>query len=361
METQLWNTSDEDLKEAAAALREGKLVAFPTETVYGLGADTLSERAARKVYLAKGRPSDNPMIVHIHSVSQLSDLTPIVSKAMQVLADDFWPGPLTMVVPKAEKIPYVVTGGLETVGVRLPGSETARKLIEYSGSYIAAPSANLSGSPSPTTANRVVEDMMGRIDGIVMGEACQIGIESTVVDLTGEIPTVLRPGYITVEELSRSLAKIGKEVVLDKHIEESQDIQKLKKMESGKESFADEFKPKSPGMKYKHYAPKAELILMLGDYDQVEDKMEKLKSEYAKKGKKVECILHGDSEEEIELEINTFFERLRKFDEDGIDIILARGHEQRKGKGFAIMNRMLKAASYKLIYVGGDYEDCDSM
>lgn len=348
METKLWTTSDEDLKSAGEVLKNGGIVAFPTETVYGLGADALNEQAAKAIYTAKGRPSDNPMIVHIHSLSQLNDLTPKVSEAMRVLAEDFWPGPLTMVVPKAACLPTVTTGGLATVGVRLPDSEAAQKLISFAGCPIAAPSANLSGSPSPTKPSHVISDLSGKVDGIVCGEPCKIGIESTVVDLTGEVPTVLRPGYITIQQLKESLGKIGLSVEVDEHILQTQNLQEDKSPEFENASF----KPKAPGMKYKHYAPKAKLIILIGDFEKVQEKMSEMTGELEQKGKKVATILLGDSDEEIDLEINTFFEKLRYYDEQGFDTILARGHDQKNGRGFSVMNRMLKAAGYETVKVG---------
>ena len=336
METKFWTTSDEDLREAAEVIKSGGIVAFPTETVYGLGADALNEKAVKSIYTAKGRPSDNPMIVHICDLSQLNDLTTGISDAMRVLAEEFWPGPLTMVVPKAACLPTVTTGGLDTVGVRLPSSEAAAKLISFAGCPIAAPSANLSGSPSPTQAEHVISDLAGKVDGIVCGESCKIGIESTVVDLSGEIPTVLRPGYITVADLTKSTQNLGK----------YDDTEKS-------ESALPDFKPKAPGMKYKHYAPKAKLIILIGDYEKVEAKMLDMAGELQADGKKVATILLGDSEEELELEMSTFFEKLRNYDKQGFDIILARGHDQTNGKGFSIMNRMLKAAGYETVNVGG--------
>ncbi len=352
METKLWTTSAKDLEEAGEILKNGGIVAFPTETVYGLGADALNAEAVKKIYEAKGRPSDNPMIVHICSLSQLAELTPKVSGAMKLLAGAFWPGPLTMVVPRAACLPTVTTGGLDTVGVRLPGSEAARKLISFAGCPIAAPSANISGSPSPTKAEHVVKDLAGKVDGIICGEPCDIGIESTVLDLACETPTVLRPGYITVEELERQLSKIELSVEVDAHILESQrmkrDVQNV-----GDELFEKHFKPKAPGMKYRHYAPKAKLLILLGDVENVKAEMTTITRNYEKDGKKVAQILLGDSDEEIELEMNTFFEKLRKYDDEGFDVILARGHKQENGKGFAIMNRMLKAAGYETVTAGG--------
>ncbi|MGP1569702.1 MAG: L-threonylcarbamoyladenylate synthase [Eubacteriales bacterium] len=349
METKLWTTSEQDLKEAGKVLKNGGIVAFPTETVYGLGADALNADAVKKVYVAKGRPSDNPMIVHIHSVSQLGDLTPVVSEAMSVLAEKFWPGPLTMVVPKAACLPTVTTGGLDTVGVRLPASKAARKLISFAGCPIAAPSANLSGSPSPTVVRHVIGDLSGKVDGIVCGEACKIGIESTVVDVTDKVVTVLRPGYITQNQLEESLLKIGLRVEVDEHIVQMQNFAKNK---LDLKLCGQDFKPKAPGMKYRHYAPKAKLIILIGKFEKVKAEMLKMTNELENSGKKVGNILLGDSDEDIELEMSTFFDKLRYYDEKKVDVILARGHDQKNGRGFSIMNRMLKAAGYEIVNVG---------
>ena len=206
MQTKKLSTNIEDLERAGAIIRDGGLVAFPTETVYGLGADALNEEAVRSVYAAKGRPSDNPMIVHI---ADARELEPLVRGGRAAISEDtlkvigtFWPGPLTLVLPKSDIIPDATTGGLDTVAIRMPSNETAYRLILAAGRPIAAPSANLSGKPSPTNAEDVLEDMDGRIDAVVMGEACDVGIESTVLDMTGDVPVVLRPGIITREWLS---------------------------------------------------------------------------------------------------------------------------------------------------------------
>ncbi len=192
------------LERAAQIIKKGGLVAFPTETVYGLGGDAFDADAARKIYAAKGRPSDNPLIVHIAHVEELKDLSDNIPKMAYRVADKFWPGPLTMIVQKNDRVPSTVTGGLDTVAVRLPSNETARRFIELSGTYIAAPSANLSGRPSPTKASHVTEDLAGRIDMIIDGGDIEIGLESTIVDLTGEVPVILRPGYVTGEMLSEN-------------------------------------------------------------------------------------------------------------------------------------------------------------
>lgn len=239
------NIEEEFIQEAAALIREGELVAFPTETVYGLGADALRPEASKKIYAAKGRPSDNPLIVHISKFEDLIYIAEEVPEQAKKLSDAFWPGPLTMIVQKNERVPLETTGGMETVAVRMPNHPVALQLIEKSGCLIAAPSANTSGKPSPTEAAHVAEDMDGRIPMILDGGLVGIGIESTIVDLTEEKPMVLRPGYITREMLEEVL---GEEVRID----------------PGLVAADSDVKPKAPGMKYRHYAPKADLVLVEG-------------------------------------------------------------------------------------------------
>ena len=233
------------LKEAARILCAGGLVAFPTETVYGLGGDALSPVAAAKIYAAKGRPSDNPLIVHIARVEALQPLAAEIPDAVYRLAEAFWPGPLTMIVKKSERVPRETSGGLDTVAVRLPCDANARALIEAAGLPIAAPSANTSGRPSPTEARHVAEDLGGKIDMILDGGAVAVGLESTIVDLSGSVPTLLRPGEITVEMLEEVLGKVQLDPVL-------------------KKPLAPGMHPKAPGMKYRHYAPQAEMYLVEG-------------------------------------------------------------------------------------------------
>ena len=239
------NMDTEALERAAAIIRDGGLVAFPTETVYGLGADALSAEASKKIYAAKGRPSDNPLIVHVAEFSDMEKIAQEMPEEAKKLADAFWPGPLTMIVRKNDKVPYETTGGMDTVAVRMPNHPVALELIRRSGGYIAAPSANTSGKPSPTLAEHVAFDMDGRIPMILDGGPVGIGIESTIVDLTEDIPMILRPGYIT----PKMLEKVIGEVKMDPGIIASDSLQK----------------PKAPGMKYKHYAPKADLILVDGE------------------------------------------------------------------------------------------------
>ena len=341
METRILGTSEEDIERAAEIIRQGGLVAFPTETVYGLGTDALNPEAVGKVYAAKGRPSDNPMIVHISSKDDLTRLTFEITEDMKKLADVFWPGPLTMVVPARPVVPKVTTGGLDTVAVRMPSDLTAASLITASGVPIAAPSANLSGKPSPTTARHVIDDLDGRIDAIIEGGDCQVGIESTVVDMTGSVPAVLRPGIITQEQLSSAL---GKTVELDPVLLTKPEI---KRGEGLLETDGD-FKPKSPGMKYKHYAPKAEMIIYKGDREKAALAMAEEKLRRVECGQKVEIIIYDD--EEPEKAAREFFAKLRACDKAGVDVILAAALKE-DGVGFAVMNRMFKSAGYNIVEV----------
>lgn len=341
MDTKIFGTTTEEIEKAADVIRNGGLVAFPTETVYGLGANALDSDAVGKVYSAKGRPSDNPMIVHISSKNDVLELTDRITEDMKKLMDAFWPGPLTMVVPAKPVIPKVTTGGLETVGIRMPSNPVAAELIKKAGVPIAAPSANLSGKPSPTKFSHVVDDLDGRIDGIIAGEECQAGIESTVVDMTEEIPVILRPGVITQKQLSYAL---GKEVRIDPALLEHPDIfNNDGLLETGKD-----FKPKAPGMKYKHYAPKAEMIIYSGDRDKVALAMAEEKMERIKWGQKVETILYDD--EHPETAAHQFFAQLRACDKNGVDVILAAALKE-DGIGFAVMNRMFKSAGYNIVEV----------
>ena len=259
------------LAEAAAVLREGGLVAFPTETVYGLGANALDETAARRIYEAKGRPSDNPLIAHIADFEALAPLTAEIPEAGRKLAEAFWPGPLTMVFKKSGVVPHGTTGGLETVAVRMPSDPVARELIRLAGVPIAAPSANTSGRPSPTRAEHVLQDMDGKIEMIVDGGPVGIGVESTIVDVTEEIPTLLRPGAVTMEML-RSV--VG-ETAVDPAI-------------TG--PMRADIKPKAPGMKYRHYAPKADLTLVEGETDAVVSRINALAAEKLGAGQRVGII-----------------------------------------------------------------------
>lgn len=344
METKILSTSEQDIRIAAEIIRKGGLVAFPTETVYGLGANALDPEAVAKVYKAKGRPSDNPMIVHISHKDDMSKLTDLKTHDMEILMDNCWPGPLTMVVPAKDLIPRVTTGGLDTVAVRMPSSEVARSIITESGVPIAAPSANLSGHPSPTTYQHCIDDLMGRVDAIVCGADCKVGIESTVIDMTGETPMILRPGILTVEHLSNIL---GKEVVPDPALLKKPEISK----ETGNTVQDPDFKPKSPGMKYKHYAPKAEMVIYRGSFEKVTEAISKRREELERRGKKVEVIIYGD--DEGEKAAREFFARLRECDKNGTDVILAAALKE-SGVGFSVMNRMFKSAGYNIIDIDNE-------
>ena len=331
METKILGTTTEEIDQAAQILSAGGLVAFPTETVYGLGADALNEKAVAKVYAAKGRPSDNPMIVHISSKDDLSMLTVEITEDMEKLSDRFWPGPMTMIVKRRSIVPDVTTGGLDTVGVRMPSAPEALELIRRAGCPVAAPSANLSGKPSPTCSRHVIDDLNGRIDAILCGGQCQVGIESTVIDMTGPQPMILRPGIITREDFERVLEK---PVLLDPTLN--------RRPEEGDE---EKLTPKAPGMKYKHYAPKAEMIVFEGESRAVEQAIEDEKRKRETEGQKVCVILFVDNEQENAA--HDLFARLRQADQNGADVILSAALTER-GIGFSVMNRMLKSAGYNI-------------
>lgn len=343
METLHLTTDKKDIARAAKIIAGGGLVAFPTETVYGLGANALDEEAVSSVYKAKGRPSDNPMIVHISRASDIGQLTPMLSPSIVTVIENFWPGPLTIVVKKKDTVPDRTTGGLDTVAVRMPDSRAALDLIELSGCPIAAPSANLSGSPSPTRARDVIADLDGRIDAIIEGEDCRVGIESTVLDLSGDVPTILRPGIITAESIE---AALGVEVKYDPSLTEGSAHMQLDPEEGAAET---DFKPRSPGMKYRHYAPKAEMIVVEGQRDKVRAEIERLEGLNRKLGNEVGVILF---EEKAFIEAaHDFFARLRDLDREGVDLILAGALSDTDGVGFAVMNRMLKSAGYNIVRV----------
>lgn len=337
------NCIDEKImEEAGKLLKSGALVAFPTETVYGLGANALDEKAAAKIYAAKGRPSDNPLIIHIADMESLGLITEEIPKAAYLLAEKFWPGPLTMVMKKSKVVPYGTTGGLDTVAVRMPSHPIALEMIRYGGGYIAAPSANTSGRPSPTLASHVADDMDGIIPMILDGGAVGIGIESTIVDLTEDIPTILRPGFITKEMLEEVVG----EVQIDKGL-----------------SGDAKTPPKAPGMKYRHYAPKAELIIVEGARDSVVKKINELTAVNQEKGIVTgvigtkETVSNYDAKivksmgtRNDELSISShLYSILREFDESDAQMIYSESFEE-GAMGSAIMNRLLKAAGHKIIH-----------
>ena len=328
-------TTDEDLRRAGGIIRAGGLVAFPTETVYGLGADALDAEAVASVYEAKGRPSDNPMIVHIADATDLYALikggrSGITEEASKLITN-VWPGPLTMVFPKSDKVPDITTGGLDTVAVRMPSNPTARKLIKESGRPIAAPSANLSGKPSPTNAEDVLEDMDGRINAVVMGEQCDVGIESTVLDLAGDELRILRPGAVTKERLSEIL---GREVSYDQNL-----------LDDHTSDDAD-FKPRSPGMKYKHYSPKAKVRIIEGVEEEFAAKARELGLEARARGEKVAIIDYGGDADKAARKL---FADIRELDRQGYDLVLIRALPK-IGFGFSVMNRMLRSAGYDIVH-----------
>ena len=331
MNTKILNDTTEEIEEAARMIAGGGLVAFPTETVYGLGADALNSDAVGRVYAAKGRPSDNPMIVHISSDEELKKLTPKITKDMERLIKVFWPGPMTMIVKRNPIIPDVTTGGLDTVGIRMPDNPVALELIAKSGCPIAAPSANLSGKPSPTAAQHVIDDLKGRVDAIICSDDCQFGIESTVIDMTGLVPMILRPGIITREDLETAL---GKRVLLDPTLNKRPD-----KYNNG------DFKPKAPGMKYKHYAPKAQMIVFEGKMEAAIAAIDRERIEREALGQNVSVIIFDNAEQETAA--HQFFAKLREADRDGADVILAAALKE-EGIGFSVMNRMLKSAGYNI-------------
>ena len=353
MITKIMDVSEEPInmeyiREASEILKSGGLVAFPTETVYGLGGDATDKEASRKIYAAKGRPSDNPLIVHIAKFSQLEDITENLPKTAKLLADAFWPGPLTMVCNKNQVIPYETTGGLDTVAVRMPNNPVALALIEESGCMIAAPSANTSGRPSPTKASHVYEDLSGKIEAILDGGAVDIGLESTIVDLTENVVTILRPGFINMD----MLREVVGEVRMDPGIVYN---------DKGTTSGA---KPKAPGMRYKHYAPKGDLTIISGEEDTVVGKINQLTREALKEGKKVgiiatsetadrypegEVLVIGNRSDESSIAHN-LYDILRRFDELSVDLIYSESFATPK-MGQAIMNRLLKAAGQKTIEV----------
>ncbi len=329
--------------EAAQVLKEGGLVAFPTETVYGLGGDGLNSEASKKIYAAKGRPSDNPLILHISQISELRPIVREIPPAAQKLMDAFWPGPLTMIFPKAPIVPLATTGGLDTVAVRFPSHPVALAIIRAAGLPIAGPSANSSGKPSPTRASHVEFDLSGKIDMIVDGGAAVWGLESTIVDVTGEIPVILRPGAITKELMEA----VVEQVLIDPGI-------------LSKPSAA--LRPKAPGMKYTHYSPVARVTLVKGTRDAVIQKINALCAEDIFLGKKTGVLTteeakaqyHADvvlslgkREDLAEIGAN-LFKQLRKFDFFGVDTVYAEVFPE-EGEGLAIMNRLNKAAGYNRI------------
>lgn len=330
------------MRMAGEILRKGGLVAFPTETVYGLGGDGLNAGSSKKIYAAKGRPSDNPLIIHIADLESLEKIVKSVPPKAKLLAEKFWPGPLTMIFSKSSRVPYETTGGLESVAVRMPSHPVALAIIREGGGYIAAPSANTSGRPSPTRAEHVCEDLTGKIDMIVDGGAVGIGLESTIVDFTEEVPVILRPGYINQEMIQEVIGPV--------------------RMDRGLLITEEKVRPKAPGMKYRHYAPKAQLTIVQGSSSQVTAYINAQCEKAVREGKKpgviaadetvsayrgavVKGIGARNDEEEI---ARNLFAVLREFDEEDTDILFSEAFDTPR-MGQAIMNRLLKAAGHHII------------
>lgn len=334
METLLLGASQSDIEKAAELIKKGEVVAIPTETVYGLAANAFDENAVRKIFEAKNRPCDNPLIVHISRFDMVYDIASSVPELAYKCAELFWAGPLTMIMPKKGTIPLVTSGGLDTVGIRFPSNPIAQKIIDRCGLPLAAPSANLSGSPSPTNAQRVYEDMSGRIAAIVDGGESDVGVESTVITFENDGIRILRPGGISREDLLR----VCDNVVIDEGV--------AAKLPSGTVA-------RSPGMKYKHYSPKADVILIDSDIDSfrkyvVENQVENTYCLLFDENEAIEGIpylTYGDDSLE---QAHNLFERLRQFDEIGAERVYARCPEQ-SGVGLAVYNRILRSAGFNLI------------
>lgn len=337
------NQIDEQiLAKGGEILKQGGLVAFPTETVYGLGANALDEEAARKTYEAKGRPSDNPLIVHIADADALDSIVTHVPEKAKRVMEQFWPGPLTLIFEKSEKVPYGTTGGLQTVAVRMPVNEIAKALIRAGGGYVSAPSANTSGKPSPTSAQHVADDLAGKIDMILDGGSVDIGVESSILDMTVEPPMILRPGAVTKEMLEEVIGEVAVDHAL----------------------LADDAEeaPKAPGMKYRHYAPEAQLMIVEGEMEEAVKAIRQIAYEQTRLGYQVGIIATNETAEfyttGIVKNIGTrnsensiaknLYRVLREFDEEKVDYIYSEAFAK-AGLGDAVMNRLEKAAGHHTI------------
>lgn len=342
METLVIKEVDKDLfEDAGKIIRDGGIVAFPTETVYGLGASAYDDGSVKKIFEAKGRPSDNPLIVHIADVSDVHKVAREIPDSAKKLLDAFTPGPITLILKKNPDIGDAVTAGLDTVGVRIPAHPVAREFLRACRVPVAAPSANISGKPSPTRAEHVIKDMSGKADAIICGGASDVGVESTIVDMTGEIPTILRPGGITKAQLLEVLS----EVKIDRHILES--------------VMANE-QPKCPGMKYKHYSPDCDVVAIEGDNAKTKNKIKELVKEEKAKGRRVGVLAYY--KEDFGADVlaladgdncglaKVLFEALRSFDDKGVDVAFVQFCDD-DGVGLAVKNRLYKAAGNNVIYV----------
>ncbi len=324
------------LCRAAEILKSGGLVGMPTETVYGLAANTFDEEAVSNIFKAKGRPQDNPLIIHVADMKMVQELVSELPEKAKICAEKFWPGPFTMVLPRGQKVPKSVSAGLDTVAVRMPSNPVAHELIKVSGLPLAAPSANLSGSPSPTTADHVLFDLDGKIDAVIISDKCDVGLESTVVSLCTQPPRLLRPGGVTLEQLQEVLP----DIVVDKAV--------LAQPEEGKPVA-------SPGMKYKHYSPKARVIMLDGEFK----KFKKYVSNHSKEGTfalvfegeeselSVPCVSFGHKGDGAE-QAAVLFDALRKLDSRGCKVCFARV-PKKSGVGLAVYNRLIRAAAFEVI------------
>lgn len=339
METKILTTTEKDIELAGEIIRNGGLVAFPTETVYGLGANALNDEAVKSIYVAKGRPSDNPLIVHIAEKSDIAPLVEEIPENAQKLIDAFFPGPLTVILKKSKLVGDIVSGGLSTVAVRMPENETARRLIKASGCPIAAPSANTSGLPSPTKAKHVIDDMNGKIDAIINGEDCKFGVESTVVTLTDGFPVILRPGAITKEMISEV---IGGVFVSPAVFSEPDDNAKVP----------------SPGMKYKHYSPKASVTIVEAGREKFETFVNQQKDAFAlcfeDDNVTIPKVTYGKESDDLS-QAKELFDALRKLDELGAKRVFAR-MPQRDGVGMAVYNRLIRAAGFEILRLNKVFE-----
>lgn len=328
--------SESDLEIASLLLKCGEIVAVPTETVYGLAADATNEEAVAKIFEAKGRPADNPLIIHVSSIDMMKQYTEDIPSIAYRLADNFWPGPLTMVLPKISNVPEIVTAGMDTVAVRIPSNPVIRKIIDLVGKPLAAPSANISGYPSPTMAQHVIDDMNGRISAVVDGGTCTVGLESTVISFEGyDSVRILRPGFITPEQLGN----VVDDVIIDKNITSNE--------------IADVSQVRSPGMKYKHYSPKARVILVregiemfkkyVSEHD--DEKSCSLIFDYDVADFPYKYMTYGKTPEEQAQQI---FSKLREADRLGIKTLFVRS-PRKEGVGLAVYNRLIRAAGYEVV------------
>lgn len=336
MKTEVINITteyDRALEESSRLLTNGEVVGIPTETVYGLAANALDEDAVRKIFVAKGRPSDNPLIVHISKFEDLEPLVAEIPEKVKIMAEKFWPAPLTMIMKKSDRVSNVVSGNLDTVAIRMPKSDYARAIIEACGLPLAAPSANLSGSPSPTNAKYVFDDMDGRIPLIIDGGNCEIGVESTVISFAEDPPRLLRPGGVTLEEMTELIG----EIVVDDAV--------LNKLEEGAVAA-------SPGMKYKHYAPSADITIIKSDFDtfktlcESEENITALCFDGESENLSCSSVTYGNENDGFSQSAR-LFDALRELDEMGATKVYARCPDT-KGMGLAVYNRLIRAAGFKI-------------